>query len=144
MAIYVYATATGALVSWCPNDTDPVAPAATLAANGLASMSGLPALDATHAWDAASKTVVVVAAPVQPLWVSSYQFILLFTAAETTAIRASTDANVQHWLFALSVAQQVDLNDTATVQPGLGYLASLGLITSARMAQIIANQPPGA
>jgi len=143
MSIYVY-DSTGVLVSWCPNDTDPVAPNDVLAASCLTVVSGLPPLDSTHAWDAASKTVVVVAAPVQPLWISSYQFILLFTPAETTAIRTSTDANVQHWLFALSVAQQVDLHDTSTVQPGLGYLASLGLITSARMAQIIANQPPGA
>lgn len=143
MAIYVYNVSTGALVSWCPNDTDPVAPAATLAANGLASVSGLPALDASHVWDAANKTVDTTTPPASPLWVSTYQFVLLFTAAETTAIRTSTDANVQHWLFALSMTQQIDLNDTAIVQPGLAYLASLGLITSARMAQIIANQPPG-
>jgi hypothetical protein len=31
MAIYVYNTTTGALVSYCPDDIDPVAPSATLA-----------------------------------------------------------------------------------------------------------------
>ena len=66
MAIYVYNTATGVLVSYCPNDTDPVAPAATLAANGLTAVSGLPALSPTTQWSATSKTVVTVTAPVAP------------------------------------------------------------------------------
>ena len=66
MAIYVYTTATGALYSWAPNDTDPVADAQTLAANGLTAVSGLPALDPSHAWDPATKTVISVTPPPAP------------------------------------------------------------------------------
>jgi hypothetical protein len=58
MALYVYNATTGALVSWCQNDTDPVADQSTLTAKGLAVVTGLPPLDATHAWSSATKTVV--------------------------------------------------------------------------------------
>jgi hypothetical protein len=142
MAIYVYEIATGVLVSWCPNDTDPVADPATLAANGLASVSGLPALGPTVAWNPSTKTTQTVAAPTPALNVTAAQFVMLFTPAETAAIRASTDPNVQHWLFALSVSPLVNLNDTTVIQPGLQYLVAQNLITSARMAQIVANQSP--
>src|SRR4051794_35637728 len=106
MALFVYNTATGALVSWCPNDSDPVASGTVLAANGLASVSGLPALDATHVWDAASKTVITVASSA-PNWIATYQFILLFTTAEHAAIAASSDQKVQQLMMAISVAQQI-------------------------------------
>jgi hypothetical protein len=61
MALYVYNISDGALVSWCPKDTDPVADAATLSKAGLTSIAGLPALDAAHVWDAVQKTVLTVA-----------------------------------------------------------------------------------
>ena len=144
MALYVYNTTTGALVSWCPNDTDPVADTATLTAKGLAMVSGLPALGPTVAWNPATRTTQAVTPPPPVLNVAAAQFIMLFTPAETTAIRASTDPNVQHWLFALSVTPTINLNDATVIQPGLQYLVSQNLLTSARMAQIVANQPPGA
>ncbi len=142
MAIYVYRQDTGELVSWCQADTDPVADAQTLATGGLVAVSGLAPLDETHIWDAASRSVVTQAAASLPLWVDSYQFIMLFTPAETAAIRASADPAVQHWLFALSVAQRVNLTDAKITQPGLAYLAGLGLIQPARVAQISAGQAP--
>ena len=62
MAIYIYSTKDGSLYSTCPNDTDPVAPAATLAANGLAAVSGLPPLGPTISWDPVNKTTNTVIA----------------------------------------------------------------------------------
>jgi hypothetical protein len=140
MAIYVYNTTTGVLVSWCQNDTDPVAPAATLAVNGLASVSGLPALDSTHAWSASSKTVVTVNAAVAPKWIPTYQFILLFTPAEHAAIQASTDQRVTQFLMAITTAQQVNLNDPV-VQNGINYLVSISLLTQANATLILSGQP---
>lgn len=65
MAVYIYKTASGDLMSWCPKDTDPVADDATLTKGGPTKVSGLPALDDAHAWDAAQKTVVSKDAPVE-------------------------------------------------------------------------------
>lgn len=140
MAIYVYRVATGELASWCPSDSDPVAPAATLAANGLASTSGLPALDSTHAWSAASKTVVTVTAPVAPNWIPTYSFVLLFTPAEHAAIAASTDQKVTQFMMAIQVAQQINLNDPV-VQNGVNYLVSISVLTQANATLILSGQP---
>lgn len=65
MAIYVYRLSDGSLYSWCPNDTDPVASASILAANGLASVSGLPALSPTIGWNPATKSTTSVIPVVQ-------------------------------------------------------------------------------
>src|SRR5215472_10055672 len=71
MAIYVYQTSTGALVSQIP-DNITVAQAqsqgllasnAALAAQGYAAVDGLPPLDSSHRWDAATHTVVSVYPP---------------------------------------------------------------------------------
>lgn len=140
MAIYVYNTTTGALFSWSPNDTDPVAPASTLTAAGLAAISGLPALSPTVAWDPVNKITKTVTAPVAPNFIPTYEFILLFTPAEHSAIVASTDAKVQQILMAISVAQQVDLN-SATVQGAMAYLVALNLVTQANATLILSGQP---
>ena len=140
MAIYVYNTTTGALVSWCPNDTDPVADAATLAANGLASVSGLPALGPTVAWNATTKTTQTVTAPTPANNIPSYQFVMLFTPADHAAIVASTDPRVQQFLMALSFAPQVNLNDTTFIGPAIAYLVSLGLLTQANATLILSGQ----
>jgi hypothetical protein len=60
MAIYIYNSSTGALFSWCPNDSDPIAPPSELEERGLASISGLPALDQTHVWAPTQKTVITI------------------------------------------------------------------------------------
>jgi len=137
MAVYVYKVATGELYSWSPGDNDPVASDAALAAAGLAKITGLLPLDATHAWDAPSKSVVVVAARVAPL--STWKFILLFTPAEHAAIAASTDLRVTQFMMAVQVAPTVDLNDPI-VQGGLNYLVTAGLLTQANANLILSGQ----
>ena len=131
MALYVYNTLTGALVSWCPGDNDPVADDALLAANDLAVVRGLPALDETHAWNVSTKTVIVVAAPVRPNIVTTADWVMQFTPAEFAGIRASSDPAVQHFLFALTIAPTINLNSKMVVD-GLGYLVLIGLLTSER------------
>jgi hypothetical protein len=137
MAIYVYNTADGTLASYCPNDTDPVADSATLKANGLAAISGLAPLDPTHAWNPATRTVVTVSAPVLPRPFGTGLWILRFTPAEFQAINASTDAQVEQWLYALNHTTQIDLNDPVIAQ-GVAYLVSINLLQSARTAAILA------
>jgi len=138
MATYVYYTATGALYSWNQNDTDPVADSSTLAANGLASVSGLPALDSTHAWSASQKTVVAVTAPTPANVINTFDFIMAFTPAELAAIRASTDNAIQRFLFAMQVTQGVNLNST-TITNAINYLVTNNLLTSARATAILAT-----
>ncbi len=140
MALFVYRKSDGVLISWNQGDRDPVASDAELEANGLAKVAGLAPLDETHAWDPATKAVVTVAAPVVPDIIPTFDFILLFTAAENAAIRASSDQTVQHLLFALTAAPQVDLS-SARIQQGVGYLESIGLIAPARAAAILSNTP---
>lgn len=138
MALYVYNSITGVLVSWCPNDTDPVASAATLAANGLASVSGLPALDSTHVWDATKKTVDTVVAPTPANVIDTFDFIMAFTPTELAAIRASTDPAIARFLFALQVTQGVNLNH-ATISNAINYLVTNSLLTAARATTILAT-----
>lgn len=140
MAQYVYVTATGQLYSWTPLDTDPVAPAAVLAANGLSVVSGLPALSPTVAWSPTQMTTVTVTAPVAPNNIPTYQFILLFTPAEHAAIFSSTDQKVSQFLTALTVSQTVNLNDPI-IQNGVNYLVSINLLTQANATLILSGQP---
>jgi hypothetical protein len=137
MAIYVFDETTGELVSWCPGDADPVASADVLAAKGLASVPGLPALDATHAWSAAQKTVVAVPAQAVQSPIATGTWILRFTPAEFQAINASTDPQVQQFLYALNHTTQIDLSDAAVVG-GVSYLVSINLLAAARVAAIVA------
>lgn len=143
MAIYVYKTATGVLVSYCPSDTDPIAPAATLTANGLTAVSGLAPLDPTHLWDPATKTVLTVTAPTPANVINTFDFIMAFTPAELSAIRASNNTNVQQFLFALQVTQGVNLNHT-TITNALNFLVSQALLTAARATAILATVNSGA
>ncbi len=138
MAVYVYYSTTGELYSWCPSDTDPVAPASVLSAQGLASVSGLPALDATHAWSPSSKTVVTVAAPVAPNWMPSWEFIQCFTSTEAAAAEASTDAQVKRFMLMVKMAPQINLNDPL-VQGAVNYLSTIGLVASTRVPQILSG-----
>lgn len=137
MAVYVYNTTTGALYSWSPNDTDPVASADVLAAAGLAAVSGLVALDASHAWDATTKTVITVTPPPTPKPIATGKWILRFTAAEFQAISANTDATVQQFMYALNHTISIDLSDPDIVN-GVNYLVSLTLLGSARVTAILA------
>jgi hypothetical protein len=140
MAIYVYVTATGALYSYSPNDTDPVATPAQLLAAGLTALTGQPPLDSTHAWSAASKSVIVVSAPPVTKPMSIVAFMQLFTPAEIAAIRASTDVNVQYFLFLAPLYGSTILVNVygAGVIAAVNNMVTLGLITQARANVILA------
>ena len=83
------------------------------------------------------------AAVLPPSAITAAEYILLFTPAETAAIRASADLVVQQFLLAVEVAQSVDLADPHVLL-GLQYLVSIGLLTAGREAAIAGNIPPGA
>ncbi len=138
MALYVYKIATGALVSWSPNDTDPVANAATLAANGFALVTGLPALSSTVAWDAPTHTTKTVVAPTPSNIINTFDFIMAFTPAELAAIRASANTTVAQFLYALQVTQGVNLNAT-TITNALTFLVTNSLLTAPRATAIAAT-----
>lgn len=138
MAIYVYNTTTGALVSWCPNDTDPVASGTVLAAAGLTAVSGLAPLDSIHAWNTSTKTVQVVAAPTPVNLVATFDFIMAFTPAELAAIRASANTSIAQFLFAMQVTQGLNLNATS-ISNSLNFLVAQSLLTAPRAAVILAT-----
>lgn len=143
MAIYIYKIADGSLVSWCQNDTDPVASAQVLTAQGMTSIAGLPALGPTIAWDPTNKTTKAVAAPTPANVIATFDFIMAFTPTELAAIRASTNANVQQFFFALQVTQGVNLN-SATLGNALNFLVLLLLLTVPRATAIMATLTSGA
>lgn len=151
MAIYVYGTATGALQSYIPDNltiaqaqaSGQLADNATLAANGLTAVDSLPQLDPSHVWNATTHTVDTVVPPSKPNVVTTFDFIMAFTAAELAAIRASTDNNIQQFLFALEVTGGVNLNHT-TIQNALTYLVNHGLLTAARATAILGTINSGA
>lgn len=151
MAIYVYQTSTGNLLSWCPDSltvaqaqsSGQVASDAYLTANGLTAVDSLPALDSTHQWSSASKTVIVVTAPTPANVIDTFDFIMAFTPTELAGIRASTDNNVQQFLFALQVTQGVNLNHT-TIQNALTYLVNHSLLTQPRANTILSTVTSGA
>lgn len=138
MALYVYRVSDGTLISWSPNDTDPVASDAALAANGFAKVTGLLPLDNTHSWDAPTHSVVVVAfTPIR--YLSVFDFANRFTAAELAAVRASANAGVQKFVFMLPLAinQTIDLNSPVITQV-MTLLVAQGLLTQARANAIVA------
>lgn len=105
--------------------------AATMASPHLAPLAGMG--------------FVRVADPPPPAlrWITPYQFLQRFTAAERIAIEGSTDKAVQDFLFELGKlpVDQESLNlDDPQTQQGVGYLASAGvaLIGAGRPAQILA------
>ncbi len=143
MAIYVYKIADGTLVSWCQNDTDPVASPAQLAAQGLTSVSGLPPLGPTVAWNPATHTTITVVAPTPANVIDTFDFIMAFTPVELAAIRASGNNTVQQFLFAMQVTQGVNLNHT-TITNALNGLVTLSLLTAPRATAILATVTSGA
>lgn len=149
MAIHVYNTSDGTHYSSIPDSLTIAQAQATvppllasndqLAANGFAAIDSLPAIDDTHAWDVATRTVVVVPAPYKPRMIAVGTWILRFTPAEFSVINKSTDATVEQLMFALNSAgpQGIDLN-SSTVVNGVNYLVSINLLNAARVAAIMA------
>jgi len=138
MATYVYVTATGVPYSYNPDDTSPVASAQVLAANGLTALRNQTALGPGQTWSISGGAVVIAAAPTPANVINTFDFVMAFTAAELAAIRASTDNNIQQFLFAMQVTQGVNLNST-TIANALSYLVSKSLLTSARETAILAT-----
>lgn len=138
MAVYIYRLSDGTLASWSPNDGDPVALDAALAANGLAKATGLPALDSTHAWNTVTKTVSVVVAPTPVNSIPLVNWFFRFTGVELAAVRASTDPNIQKFLFlaVLSNNQTIDVN-MSIVQNAVNQMVALGLLTAPRATVIL-------
>lgn len=139
MALYVYEIATGRLVSWSPNDDAQVASDEVLTERGYAKVTGLAALDETHAWNETTKTVDVVPAPVHPREIPTSRFVLAFTPTELEDIRNSADPIVKQLWIAATVVPEVDMNRQSTID-GVGYLELTGLIGTGRAAQILATE----
>lgn len=147
MAIYVYVTTSGQLHSYIPDNitiaqaqaNGQLADNATLTANGFSAVDGLAPLDSTHQWDPTTKTVIVVTAPTPPNVLAVYDFIMAFTAAELANIRAaSSDNNIQQWLYALECTQGVNLN-AGSINTALNYLVTHSFLTQARANAILAT-----
>jgi hypothetical protein len=140
MAIYVYSVTDGSLYSWVPDDDlSAVADDATLAANNLNKVVGLPPLDDTHQWDANTLSVIEVAPP--PLVVTAAQFTMLFTPAEFAAMDSSSDPLVRQAIFAVKVSQTINLGDPM-VTGTVAHLVAEGFITQDRADAILAGQAP--
>ena len=65
-------------------------------------------------------------------------FVQRFTATEFMSIKGSSDPEVQFFLYQIEQATTVTPQD-ATVQAGLNYLVSVGIISSSRATIIGAN-----
>jgi hypothetical protein len=141
MAIYIYMNADGTLHSYCPNDTDPVASDAVLAAQGMTALKGQPPLDATHQWDPPSKSVITVAA------LKSIPIVLdfwkRFTSTEREALNNLYQTGTQAqknkmgaFLQYINASGTVDCND-AYIQSSVNLLETSGVIGVGRAAQIL-------
>jgi hypothetical protein len=88
--------------------------------------------------------------PPPPVTLTFIQFMALFTPAEQDAIIDSTDTQTRVFMAMATGSGGLQLSN-AEVIAGVGYLAALptatppgpALIAPARVAQILANQPPG-
>ncbi len=95
-----------------------------------------------QAWLAAGNTPNP--APTPPAVVPSFtflQFMALFAASEQAAIVASSDTQIKLFTLMAAGAGSLQLNN-AEVIAGVNYLATAGVITSARATAILAGQAP--
>lgn len=76
--------------------------------------------------------------PVVPRSWTAYQFLLRFTEAELTGIRAASINDPVTWRFLTlaTAAQEINSNDPTTVA-GMDYLVSQNLLTAQRKAEIL-------
>jgi len=76
--------------------------------------------------------------PVIPRSWTAYQFLLRFTEAELTGIRAASINDPVTWRFLTlaTAAQEINSNDPTTVA-GMDYLVSQNLLTPERKAEIL-------
>ena len=153
MAIYVYVNTSGVLQSWIPDDlliadaqaAGILAPSSVLTANGLRPKDSLPPLDATHVWDAPTKTVVVVPAPA-PI-VPANAFIQLFTDPEFAAVQQAAvvgdptyNARIAKFNFYLRTVTQVNCGDPFVVGVVGTSMVNQGILTQAEVNRILSGQ----
>ena len=105
---------------------------AELTARGLTKVP-LDAEPGHRVWDAATRSFVDP--PPAPTVLTRLEFVWRFQPAEFMAIKNSLDPNIQFFLYQLESAQEVHPAHP-TVQQGLAYLVSIGLLTAERAAQI--------
>jgi hypothetical protein len=102
------------------------------------------ASDTAQCGDAYANGVFTPAAA-QPVYqtqgLTFLQFMALFTSAEQAAIISSTDLQTRVFVVMATGAGSLDL-DNAEVVGAVGRVASLGLVASARVPQILAGIPP--
>jgi hypothetical protein len=96
--------------------------------------------------DAYANGVLTPVAPPPPapqtVGLNFLQFVALFTPAEQAAIFGSADTQVKAFNLMAAGAPQIDLADPRVVA-GIGYLASISIVSPARVAAILAGQAPG-
>lgn len=85
-----------------------------------------------YQWDSATDTWIDSGAHLTRL-----QFLNRFTVQERLTIAASADPMVADIMRLLNVASYIDRSDQNTMM-GVGYLAMVGLIANARVAEILA------
>lgn len=124
----LYETATGRLLS---STADAANVPATLPAGTAVKQVATP--PSGYVWDAA---VLDFVAPPKPTIITRLAFLQRLTAQERIAIRASTDTTVSDWVHILDATAVVDLAHQTT-KDGINYLVSVGLLTSARGAQVL-------
>ncbi len=111
-----------------------IADANTLSSKGYTAIT-LSNNPVGQSWDSNTRSFITVATK------NSYpklDFVQRFTATEFMSIKGSTDPEVQFFLYQIEQATMVTPQD-ATVQNGLNYLVSVGLLTTNRAAIIGAN-----
>jgi len=137
MTTYVYRLSDGSLYS-SGADGGPIASDTELAAKGMAKVTGLAPLDSTHAWDAATHSVISAIAPTPLRQLSVFEFANRFTGAEIAAMQASSSNGVKKFLFMLPLAnaQTIDLNSQVIVNV-MVLLVSQGILSQARSDAIL-------
>ncbi len=149
MAIFVYRTSNGVLVSQIPENLTiaqaqalgQLASAAQLNASGLAAVDGQPMLDSSHAWDAGTHTVISVTPPKSTVMLK--EFWKRFTDTERESIEdlamtgtAGQRKAVMAFFRYVQAAGSVDCNDSY-IQAKVNQLETVGTIASGRAAQIL-------
>lgn len=95
-------------------------------------------------YDGSAFAAPVIPSPtLAPISLEPIDFKRLFAPAEYVALKASTDANVQFFLYLLDTPSvtRVVLSD-ALVTNGVNYCASQSLITADRAVRILSGQSP--
>lgn len=130
-----------------PSSTDPISTGtvideAALSAAGMSYLT-LPADPTGQVWNQSTQEFV---APTVVITLDKVGFMALFTLAERTAIRTSTDPVIQDFVWQTNNASSVTLNDPIVVN-GLAYLSAnpggSPILAAGRSATILSGTPSG-